>query len=121
MKASEKQVAGSHYCNFSIQPGEFIHRNGIGFLEGNVIKYVCRHRNKNGRQDIEKAIHYLQLLMEWEYPERTAASSRTEGGQAGSAGAESYGTNRSPNEAQEMPKTHFWLTAEQARMLGYAP
>jgi hypothetical protein len=69
MKASETQVAGSHYAALPIQPSEFIHRNGIGFLEGNVIKYVCRHRAKNGRQDLEKAVHYLQLLIEWEYPE----------------------------------------------------
>lgn len=67
-KASDVQVGGNHYKRYAIQPGEFIHRNGIGYMEGNVIKYVCRHREKNGRQDLEKAIHYLQLLMEWEYP-----------------------------------------------------
>lgn len=66
-RASKKQVAGDHYSSLAIQPGEFIHRNGIGFLEGNVIKYVCRHKKKNGKQDLEKAIHYLQLLIEWEY------------------------------------------------------
>lgn len=65
--ASSKQVGGSHYASLPIQPSEFIHLNGIGFLEGNVIKYVCRHKKKNGKQDIEKAIHYLQLLLEWEY------------------------------------------------------
>jgi hypothetical protein len=65
--ASTLQVGGAHYKDFAIQPSEFIHRNNIGFLEGNVIKYVCRHRRKNGRQDIEKAIHYLQLLLEFEY------------------------------------------------------
>lgn len=65
--ASSQQVGGDHYREFAIQPSEFIHRNGIGFIEGNVIKYVCRHKKKNGRQDIEKAIHYLQLLLEWEY------------------------------------------------------
>jgi hypothetical protein len=68
-KASEKQVAGSHYASLPIQPSEFIHRNGIGFIPGNVIKYVCRYKNKNGKQDLEKAIHYLQLLIEWEYGE----------------------------------------------------
>jgi hypothetical protein len=68
MTASKSQVGGRHYADFAIQPSEFIHRNGIGFLEGNVIKYVCRHHAKNGRQDIEKAIHYLQLLLEWGYP-----------------------------------------------------
>lgn len=67
MKASEEQVAGNHYKEFAIQPTEFIQKNNIGFIEGNVIKYVCRHKKKNGRQDIEKAIHYLQLLLEYEY------------------------------------------------------
>lgn len=65
--ASATQVGGAHYSKYAIQPSEFIHRNGIGFLEGNVIKYVVRHRDKNGRQDIEKAIHYLRLLLEFEY------------------------------------------------------
>lgn len=68
MTASKTQVAGSHYQTLAIQPSEFIHRNRLGWCEGNAIKYVCRHKNKNGRQDIEKAIHYLQLLLEWEYP-----------------------------------------------------
>lgn len=68
MTAKETQVGGMHYAAMKIQPIEFIHANNIGFLEGNVIKYVCRHRSKNGRQDIEKAIHYLQLLLELEYP-----------------------------------------------------
>jgi hypothetical protein len=67
MSASTEQVGGAHYKDFKIQPAEFIHANGIGFLEGNAIKYVCRHRAKGGRQDIEKAIHYLQLLLEWGY------------------------------------------------------
>jgi hypothetical protein len=67
MKASEEQVAGTHYKDMEIQPSEFIYRNKIGWPEGNVIKYVCRHRWKNGIEDIRKAIHYLQLLIEWEY------------------------------------------------------
>lgn len=65
-KASEKQIGGSHY-QMEIQPVEFITRNKIPFIEGNVIKYVCRHRQKNGVQDIDKAIHYLELLKELEY------------------------------------------------------
>jgi hypothetical protein len=69
MTASKSQVGGGHYRDLAIQPSEFIHRNRLGWCEGNAIKYVCRHRNKNGRQDIEKAIHYLQLLLEWEYPD----------------------------------------------------
>lgn len=66
-QATNEQIGGAHYKDLPIQPTEFIHRNGIPFIEGNVIKYVCRHRHKNGRQDIEKAIHYLRLLLEFEY------------------------------------------------------
>lgn len=67
MKASKKQIGGGHYKDFAIQPAEFIHKNGIGFLEGNVIKYVCRHNKKGGKQDLNKARHYLELLLEWSY------------------------------------------------------
>jgi hypothetical protein len=67
---ADTQVGGGHYKKYAIQPSEFIHRNGIGFLEGNVLKYTIRHRDKNGAEDIRKAIHYLQLLLEWEYGER---------------------------------------------------
>ena len=65
----DHQVGGGHYKGLKIQPIEFIQGNQLNFCEGNAIKYVCRHRNKNGRQDIEKAIHYLQLLLELEYLE----------------------------------------------------
>ena len=65
--ASEKQVGGNHYKDMAIEPSEFIHRNGIGWLEGNAIKYTCRHAMKGGAQDIDKAIHYLELLKEWQY------------------------------------------------------
>ncbi len=60
------QIAGSHYKNFVIQPVEFIHRNGIGFPEGNAIKYLCRWREKGGVKDLEKAKHYIDLLIEME-------------------------------------------------------
>jgi hypothetical protein len=68
MSASEKQVGGKHYKELPIQPTYYCHKNGIPFLEGNVIKYVSRHRFKGGREDVLKAIHYLELLLEWEYP-----------------------------------------------------
>jgi hypothetical protein len=66
--ALSTQVGGDHYRQMAIQPTDFIHANGIGFIAGNVIKYVCRHKLKNGRQDLEKALHYLQMLIEMEYP-----------------------------------------------------
>lgn len=67
MSTLDTQVGGEHYKKLKIQPAEFIHANGLGFLEGNAVKYVCRHRSKNGAQDLQKAIHYLQILMELEY------------------------------------------------------
>lgn len=68
MSALDTQIGGNHYKDFAIQPVEFVHKNGIGFLEGNVIKYVCRHHKKNGKDDLLKALHYLQILLELEYP-----------------------------------------------------
>lgn len=61
------QVGGSHYKDMKIQPVEFIVANGLSFLEGNAVKYICRHKVKNGKQDIEKAIHYLQMILENDY------------------------------------------------------
>jgi hypothetical protein len=66
MSATDTQVGGSHYKKFKIQPTEFITKNKIPFIEGCVIKYVVRWRDKNGLQDIDKAIHFLQLLKELE-------------------------------------------------------
>jgi hypothetical protein len=67
MSALDTQVSGQHYKNYIIQPVEFIVKNDIAFLEANVIKYVCRHRNKNGIEDLNKAIHYLELAKEIYY------------------------------------------------------
>lgn len=63
----ERQVGGSHYRDMKIQPIEFIHANGLGFIEGCVVKYICRFRQKNGRQDLEKIKHYVDLLIRMEY------------------------------------------------------
>ena len=65
--AFEKQVGGNHYKDMAIQPVEFIVRNKIPFLAGNAIKYLCRHAVKGGRADIEKAIHYCEMILESEY------------------------------------------------------
>jgi len=67
MSALDKQVSGSHYKELVIQPIQFIHANNIPFMEANVIKYICRHKTKNGLADLEKAKHYIELLMELEY------------------------------------------------------
>lgn len=60
----DKQVGGNHYKNFAIQPYEFISRNDLSYFQGNVIKYVCRYKNKNKVQDLEKIIHYCELEIE---------------------------------------------------------
>ena len=64
MKSFKKQVGGSHYKNYKIQPVEFIIKNNIGFVEGNIIKYVLRFKEKGGVQDLLKAKHYIELLIE---------------------------------------------------------
>lgn len=67
VKPSKIQVGGSHYNTMKIQPIEFIYENNIPYMEANVIKYVCRHKSKHGLQDLEKAKHYIDLLIEKEY------------------------------------------------------
>tara|TARA_R110002153_G_scaffold125411_1_gene272462 strand:+ start:8025 stop:8306 length:282 start_codon:yes stop_codon:yes gene_type:complete len=67
--ASATQVGGDHYRNMTIQPAEYNQRNGLNFCEACVIKYVSRHKHKNGAEDVRKAIHFLNLLLEIEYPE----------------------------------------------------
>jgi hypothetical protein len=65
--ALDVQVGGEHYKKFSIQPVEFIHANGIPFIEGNIIKYIVRWREKNGVKDLEKVKHYVDLLIQLEH------------------------------------------------------
>jgi hypothetical protein len=62
-----KQVGGSHYKKYKIQPSRFINDNKILFAEGNAIKYICRHQDKGGQQDLLKAIHYIQMILERDY------------------------------------------------------
>jgi hypothetical protein len=64
--ALSKQEGGDHYKKLKIQPIEYIHANGIPFAEGNVIKYVTRWRDKGGIKDLEKAKHFIELLLELE-------------------------------------------------------
>ena len=67
MSASDDQIGGKHYKIYKIQPTEFIHTNSIPFIEGNVIKYVMRHKYKYGIEDLNKAKHYIDLLIQFEY------------------------------------------------------
>ncbi len=64
--ALSKQVGGSHYKKLKIQPVEYIHANGIPFIEGCIIKYATRWRDKGGLQDIDKIIQFAELLKELE-------------------------------------------------------
>tara|TARA_R110000803_G_scaffold33627_13_gene73582 strand:+ start:2591 stop:3094 length:504 start_codon:yes stop_codon:yes gene_type:complete len=61
------QEGGDHYKSMKIQPIEFIHANQLPFIEGCVIKYICRHHRKNGIEDLEKAKHFIDLLIDLEY------------------------------------------------------
>ncbi|AUR82276.1 protein of unknown function DUF3310 [Vibrio phage 1.022.O._10N.286.45.A10] len=69
--ATERQIGGDHYKSLKIQPIEYIDANNIPYLEGNVVKYVTRHASKNGVQDIDKAIHYLELIKQMRYAEES--------------------------------------------------
>lgn len=64
--ALQRQTGGSHYKQLAIQPVEFSHLNGLGLIEGCVVKYVTRWRTKGGVEDLEKAKHFLELLIELE-------------------------------------------------------
>ena len=66
-KATDKQVGGSHYKDCVIQPVDYIVKNNLDFLEGNVVKYITRHKLKGGVEDIKKVIHYAELILEKKY------------------------------------------------------
>ena len=63
----EDQVGGKHYRKMKIQPAEFINENKLLFAEGNAIKYQCRHQSKRKEEDVRKAIHYLEMVLERDY------------------------------------------------------
>jgi hypothetical protein len=66
MSSLDVQIGGGHYKELAIQPVEYIHKNNLGFIEGCVVKYVTRWRNKGGIDDLRKAVHFLQILIELE-------------------------------------------------------
>jgi len=65
MSANDSQVGGTHYRS-KIQTWDYIMANDLNYLEGNIVKYVSRHRHKHGVEDLRKAMHYLQKLIEVE-------------------------------------------------------
>lgn len=67
----DKQIGGSHYKSLKIQPIEYITANGMGFIEGNIIKYITRHHAKNGADDVKKVIHYCELLLSTKYGDKS--------------------------------------------------
>ena len=69
-KVYKKQIGGAHYKSMKIQPAQFINENNLPFAEGNAIKYLCRHKQKGQRKDLEKAIHYCQMAIDRDYPEK---------------------------------------------------
>ena len=69
MDIYDKQIGGSHYLNFKIQPSEFANKNNLPFAEGNAIKYICRHKDKGGKEDLKKAKHYIDMIIERDYPD----------------------------------------------------
>lgn len=68
--AKREQIGGNHYNNKKIQPIDYILENNLPYCEGNVIKYVTRHKEKNGAEDIRKAIHYLRFILAADYGEK---------------------------------------------------
>ena len=74
MSSYDKQVGGNHYKDMAIQPSEFVNKNKMLFAEGNAIKYICRHNNKGGKQDLEKAKHYIDMIIERDYGDETYKS-----------------------------------------------
>ena len=67
MSAYKKQVGGSYYLKMKIQPSEFINKNNLPFAEGNAIKYICRHQDKGEINDLQKAKHYIEMIIERDY------------------------------------------------------
>lgn len=75
-KASDLQVGGNHYKDLVIQPAFFCHVNNIPYLEATAIKYLCRWQKKNGIEDLQKAKHFIDLLIEFENDPNTSRIKR---------------------------------------------
>lgn len=77
MTANEEQVGGRHYITKPIQPWDYIIANGMGYLEGNIIKYISRYKEKDGLDDLIKASHYLEKLIEVTLNERVSETTNS--------------------------------------------
>ena len=67
MKALDTQIGGTHYKSYAIQPIEYIMKNNLNYCQANIIKYATRYKDKNGKEDLLKIKHYVDLLIELEY------------------------------------------------------
>ena len=67
MSVWNKQIGGVHYQKFKIQPSKFVVENKLLFPEGSAIKYICRHPHKGKKQDLLKAIHFIEMIIERDY------------------------------------------------------
>jgi len=77
MNQYNKQVGGKHYKKYKIQPAEFIMQNNILWSEGEAIVHIIRHKDKAGKEDLEKAKHYIDMIIERDYPEKKIYEQRT--------------------------------------------
>jgi hypothetical protein len=69
MSVWKKQIGGKHYIKYKIQPSEFVVENKLLYPEGCVIKYILRHQDKGGKEDLEKAKHFIDMIIERDYSE----------------------------------------------------
>ena len=67
MSVWKKQVGGKHYIKYKIQPSKFVVENKLLYPEGSVIKYICRHQDKGGKEDLLKAKHFIDMIIERDY------------------------------------------------------
>ena len=67
MSVWKKQIGGKHYIKYKIQPSKFVVENKLLYPEGSVIKYILRHQDKGGKQDLEKAKHFIDMIIERDY------------------------------------------------------
>lgn len=95
------QIGGDHYNKMKIQPVEFIHSNNIPFIEGAIIKYVVRHRDKGGIQDLRKAQHFLQMLIDLEYGDQVIKNA-----------------NPVLMDEYDPPVEHSWITDPRSKAWG---
>ena len=69
MSVYKKQIGGNHYIKYKIQPSQFVVENKLLYPEGTVIKYILRHQDKGGKEDLEKAKHFIDMIIERDYEE----------------------------------------------------